>query len=114
MVALLGLVGPAFFLAFSSSTRAIQITGDQIQAEALARTQLEAIMNSPYASSYSLITTIPDQFSLSINVETIDSATCVADGNCDTLQEIKVSISRPAAETGDRPVLYVSTYKADT
>ena len=55
VVALLGLVGPAFFLAFSSSTRAIQITGDQIQAEALARTQLEAIMNSPYASSYSLI-----------------------------------------------------------
>lgn len=115
-VAILGLIGPAFLLALQTSTRTIQIVDEQIQAEAIARTQLEVIKAASYQDCdptpcYSVIPDIPFQYLVSIDVVAIDSVDCLTDGNCNTLQQVTVTIARPTGDGPDRRVIAVSAYK---
>ena len=110
---ILGIIGVAFMNAMNTAYRTIGTMNEQTQAEALARSQMEVIKNSDYADSgiYPVAIEIPSQYSVSVNTQVLDTPTCAADGNCNTLQEIKVSVYRGIGE-GTRPVLSVSCYKA--
>lgn len=115
-MAIFGLIAPAFLLAVSTSTRATQISDEHIQAEALARSQLETIEASSYLDCnptpcYQVMTDLPTQYSVSLVVQTLDTPTCTTDGNCNTLQELTVTITRPTGDGGNRPVLAMSAYK---
>jgi type II secretory pathway pseudopilin PulG len=118
-LAILGVIGVAFMISISSSTRAVQILDEQTQAEALARSQLDAILEMTYnndpgcypSSCYPVTGNVPSQYSVSIEVQALDTPTCVQDGNCNTLQQVTVIISRPAGGGGNRSVLSVSAYK---
>ena len=83
---------------------------EHVQAEALARAQLDDIKDTPYQSSgvYAVTVDRPPGYSMSIDVQTLDTDTCAADGNCNTLHEITVSIS-----ADDSPVSSVTYYKAN-
>jgi len=110
---ILALIGVAFISSLTTAYNSVDLYDEQTQAEALIRTQLEDIRDSPYADSCVYPTTVelPPQYSISINVTALDTPTCTADGNCNTLQEIKVIVYRPAGD-GDKAILSISTYKA--
>ena len=132
-VAILAAIGVTFIGAIDTSYRSVGILDEKTQAEALIRSQLDAIKNAPYEDSEvseyprtdmyqdQLITDLPPQYSMTINVE---SPTCIGEAdNCTPLeelfpeevnvkyiQEITVSVFR-TGNGGDRPVLSVGTYK---
>ncbi len=110
-VAILAAIGVVYVSSLTTAYRGVGLVTERIEAESLARSQLDAILASPYADSYTPIADIPQQYVISITVQAIDTPTCQADGNCNTLQEITVSISRPTGGGGNKPVLAVSTYK---
>lgn len=110
---ILGLIGVTFMNSVNTMHRNVGVLDEHIQAEALARSQLEDIKDSPYQDSgvYPVTVDLPHQYSISINVETIDTPTCVEDGNCNTLQKVTVSVYRPT-DGGERLILSVKCYKA--
>ncbi len=105
-------------MSIGTGAQVVQISEEGIQAEALARSQLELVKDSAYRACgvgpcsplYDLISSIPTQYTVSISVQPLDTATCLADDNCDTLQKVTVSITRPTGG-GDRPIFSVSVYK---
>jgi len=111
-VAILATIGVTFIGAIDTGYRGVRILDEKTQAEALIRSQLDAIKVSTYQDTgvYPVTVDVPNQYSVSIAVETLDTETCVADGNCNTLQQITVIVSRTGSGE-DRPVLSVSTYK---
>jgi len=112
-VGILSVIGVVFIGSLNTAYRSVGVVDEKTQAEALARSQMEDIKDSTYQDSgnYTVTVDLPTQYSLSINAEVIDTPTCETDGNCNTLQEITVSVSRPTGD-GDRPIFSVSTYKA--
>lgn len=115
-VAIIGMVAPAFLLSLSTSFQSTQRTDERVQSEALIRSQLETIEASPYLDCnptpcYQLITELPTQYSVSLDVYALDTASCVTDGTCNTLQELTVTITRPTGDGGNRFVLKMSAYK---
>ena len=111
VIAILSAIGVAYMSALNGAQRNIGWVSEDIEAENLARSQLDAILAVPYADSYSLVSNIPQQYEIAINIDVIDTPTCEVDGNCNTLQLITVTVSRPR-EGEDRPVTAVSVYKA--
>ncbi len=109
-VAILAAIGVTFISAIDTGYRSVRTLDEKTQAEALIRSQLDAIKVSTYADNYTVTVDVPNQYSVSIDVETLDTETCIADGNCNTLQKITVAVSRTGSG-GNRPVLSVSTYK---
>ena len=111
-VGILAAIGVTFAGAMGTAHRNVGTLDEQIQAEALIRSQLDDIKASAYQDSgvYPVTVNVPYQYSVSINATALDTETCVADGNCNTLQKITVTVSR-ASSNGDRPVLAVSAYK---
>lgn len=108
-VGILSVIGVVFIGSLNTAYRSVGVLDEQTQAEALARSQMEIIKDSTYQDSgnYTALTIdLPTQYSLSINVE----VPTIVSANTTTLQEIKVSVSRPTGE-GDRPIFSVSTYK---
>ena len=110
-------IGVAFLMAITTSTRATGRLDDGVQAEALARSYLEAIkecgFTSPptYATCDSVISIdVPDGFVISTNID------CSTDGGfnfdtCtggETLERVTIAVSH-----GDRPVLSLTTYKRE-
>ncbi len=104
-------IGVAFLMAITTSTRATGTLDDGVQAEALARSHLEAIKECDYEFDYTgcLSVTdinVPDGFVVTIDV------TCSDDGgftwkSCGaSFQRITVAVSH-----GGRPVLSLTTYK---
>ena len=115
---ILGVIGPAFLVTMQTLSRATQISDEQIQAEALIRVQLEDIRASSYLSCdptpcYAVITDVPAQYIIAVDVVALDTETCIGDGNCNTLQQITVRISRDLGGGEETPVLAISTYKLD-
>jgi prepilin-type N-terminal cleavage/methylation domain-containing protein len=111
-VAILAAIGVTFIGSVYIAYKGAGMLDEQTQAEALIRSQLDDIKNSDYQVNgvYPVTVDVPSQYSVSINVEVLDTQTCIADGNCNTLQKITVAVSRPVGD-GERPVLSVSTYK---
>ena len=114
-VGILGLIAPAVLLALSTFSHATRTHDQKSQATALARSQLETIEASPYldcdpSPCYPTLTNLPYQYAITTDVEILDSPTCQADGNCNTLQQVTVAVSRPTS-SGSRTVLRVSAYK---
>lgn len=109
-VAILGAIGVTFISAVNAGYGSLRVLDEKTQAEALIRSQLDDIRASTYADNYPVTVDIPYQYSVIIDVEALDTETCVADVNCNTLQKITVTVSRPI-DGGYRPVLDVSTYK---
>ncbi len=109
-VGLLAVIGVVFIGSLNTAYRSVGVLDEQIQAEALARSQMEDIKDSTYQDSgnYTVTVDLPTQYSMSINVQDITPTPTLQEN---TLQEIKVSVSRPTGE-GDRPIFSVSTYKA--
>ena len=108
-VGLLALIGVVFIGSLNTAYRSVGVLDEKIQAEALARSQMEDIKDSTYNDSgnYTVTVDLPTQYSMSINVQDITPTPTLQEN---TLQEIKVSVSRPTGE-GDRPIFSVSTYK---
>lgn len=120
-VAILAAIGVTFIAAINTGYRSVGILDEKTQAEALIRSQLDAIKVSPYQDSgnYTVTVTLPPQYSMTINVE---PPTCIGEAdNCTpleelveypvtTIQEITVSVFR-TGNGGDRPVSSVGTYK---
>ena len=109
-VGLLALIGVVFIGSLNTAYRSVGVLDEKTQAEALARSQMEIIKDSTYQDSgnYTALTIdLPTQYSMSINVQDITPTPTLQEN---TLQEIKVSVSRPTGE-GDRPIFSVSTYK---
>jgi len=108
-VGLLAIIGVVFIGSLNTAYRSVGVLDEKIQAEALARSQMEYIKDSPYNDSgnYTVTVDLPTQYSMSINVQDITPTPTLQEN---TLQEIKVSVSRPTGE-GDRPIFSVSTYK---
>ena len=120
-VAILAAIGVTFIGAIDVSYRNIRILDEKTQAEALIRSQLDAIKASTYLDSgnYTVTVTLPPQYSMTINVEspqqigTADNNTTLdylVGYSVTTIQEITVSVFR-TGNGGDRPVLSVGTYK---
>ncbi|MCH8206900.1 MAG: type II secretion system protein [Chloroflexi bacterium] len=113
---ILGVMGSALLLAVGASSRANLVADQQIQAEALVRSQLDSVLESAYLdcdpTCYPLIANIPPQYTMVIDVVPIDTPTCVTDENCNTLQNVTATVSRPTADGGIRPILSISTYKS--
>ncbi len=123
-VGILGFIGPAFVLAINTAYRANQIVDEKIQAEALARSQLDSIMAMDYNSVSSCYTTqtcypvtgtLPGQYNVVITTTDItDPPTCsAAPPSCNTLQLVTASVSRPTGDGGSRLVLAVSVWKGE-
>ena len=118
-IGILGLVGPVFLMSIVIGFRSTEVSDAQIQAEALARTQLETIKESAYLDCnptpcYTPIADIPSSYTISINVQALDDRdgdTCENQGNCNTLQDVTVSVFRPAGDGGNKRILTVSGYK---
>lgn len=107
-------IGVAFLMAVTTSTRATGRLDDGVQAEALARSYLEAIKECIYAYTYDACPSVtdigvPDQFVVSTDVDCSDDGgftwieTCLG---TETLERITVAVSN-----GGRPVLSLTTYK---
>ncbi len=120
-VAILAAIGVTFVRALDASNRGISILDEKIQAEALIRTQLDAIKIGPYFESgnYTVTVDLPPQYSMSINVTapkrigTADNYTSLEElmgESITTIQEITISVYRTGND-GDRPVLSIGTYK---
>ena len=122
-VAILAAIGVTFISAMYTGHRSVGLLHEQSQAEALARSQLEGIKNSPYDESGEYLVTVdlPYQYGMSINVGT---PTCVevVSGNCSTveeivgdnvttIQEITVTVFRTGGE-GNRHAFSVACYKS--
>ena len=115
-VAILGMIGPVFLISVNSASKASQVNAEEIQAEALIRTQIEPIKDAAYqhcdpTPCYATITDIPPRYSITLDVTTKDTPTCATDANCNTLQEVKVSVLRPDGFGGNRLVSAISFYK---
>ena len=109
-VGILAVIGVVFIGSLNTAYRSVGVLDEKTQAEALARSQMEIIKDSTYNDSgnYTALTVdLPPQYSMSINVQDITPTPTLQEN---TLQEIKVSVSRPTGE-GDRPIFSVSTYK---
>ena len=120
-VAIISAIGVTFIRAIDTSNRGIGILDEQTQAEALIRSQLDAIKLSPYLESgnYTVTVDLPPQYSMSINVTaptqigTADNYTPLEElmgEPITTIQEITILVSRTGID-GDRPVLSIGTYK---
>ncbi len=114
-LAILGMIGSAFMTALVTGTRSSRTLDEQVQAESLARSQLEDIKNTAYNSTptcypdcYARTVTEPPQYT--VTVTTAKVATPVADTLCDAtdncLQKITVTVSRVG-----KPVLSLTAYK---
>jgi len=113
---ILAVIGVAFITAIDTAYKNVGLLEEQTQAEALIRSQLDDIKASPYQDSGvypGTVTPLP-QYSVNISVVTLDTPTCVEDGNCNTLQEVTGSVYRTTGQGTDKPVLSVKTYKAKT
>ena len=115
-VAILGFVGPAFMIGLQTGSKSLRVADEQTQAEALIRTQIEPIKDAAYqhcdpTPCYATITDIPPRYSITLDVTTKDTPTCDTDANCNTLQEVKVSVLRPDGSGGTRLVRAISFYK---
>jgi hypothetical protein len=99
----------AYLSAMVTAQNNVGLIGEKIEAEGLARSQLDAIRASPYADSYTRIANIPQQYSIEISIDNI-TPELTTDPN--SLQLVTVTISRPVGGGAeDRTVLTVSTYK---
>ncbi len=109
-VGILALIGVTFITSMNTAYKSVGVLDAQTQAEALIRSQMEDIKDSPYSDSgvYPVTVNLPTQYSMSINV----GVPSVVSANTTTLQEITVSVSRPTGDGGDRPILSVAYYKA--
>ncbi len=120
-VAILAAIGVTFIRAIDASNRGIRVMDEKTQAEALIRTQLDAIKLGPYEDSgnYTVTVDLPPQYGMSINVTaprrigTADNYTSLEElmeESITTIQEITISVYRTGID-GDRPVLSIGTYK---
>ncbi len=103
---LMGVVGVGFMSAVSTASLSTSRLDEHVQAVALARSQLEEIKSLSYADTYPVTVSPPPPFSVSIQVLAIDDVNCVAEANCNTLQQITVQVSRPGTT-----ILTLATYK---
>lgn len=122
-VGILAVIGVTFIAAMYTAHGSVGLLHEQSQAEALARSQLEYIKNSPYDESgeYPVTVDLPYQYGMSINVGTPTCVEVVSDNcstveeivgdNVTTVQEITVTVFRTGGE-GDRPVFSVACYKS--
>ena len=128
-VGILGFMGAAFMVALNTGNEGIGDVNEQIRADALARSQLDEIRNAPYTDGgeypesvaspvtgvYLVTVDVPSEYSLTITVQTIDERAgpldCADQGNCNTFQEITVSVFSSGG--GDRPILTLKSYIAD-
>jgi len=116
-VGVLAAIGVVFIFAMNTAYRNVGMLDEKVQAEALARSQLENIKNSDYEDSgvYPVTVDLPPQYSMVVSA---GNPTCVlesegAEGvslNTTTLQEIKVSVYR-ITNDGDRIIFSVACYK---
>lgn len=116
-VGVLAAIGVVFMLSMYTAYRNVGELDEKVQAEALARSQIEDIKNSDYLDSgvYPVTVDLPPQYSMVIDV---GNPTCVREtegANCTalettTLQEITVSVYRPT-NGEDRPIFSVACYK---
>ncbi|MBI2855749.1 MAG: type II secretion system protein [Chloroflexi bacterium] len=105
-LALLGVIGVGFMAAASTSGISTARLDERVEALALARAQVEKIKSLPYASSYTVSVTPPSGYSIAIQTQVMDELTCIVESNCDTLQDITVSVTR-----GVKTVLSLKSYK---
>ncbi|MBI4199118.1 MAG: type II secretion system protein [Chloroflexi bacterium] len=120
-VGILGFIGVAFLSAVANSSRSARTLDEHVQAEALAKTQIEQIKAATYSlTPYPSPTPggLPPQYSISITTTYENdrnlqgTPTCASEyltpgpNSCDTLQKITVSIDREG-----RPILSITTYK---
>ena len=118
-VAILAAIGVTFITAIDTGYGGVRILDEKTQAEALIRSQLDAIKVSPYQDTgvYPVTVTLPPQYSMTINVEPpqqiglerIPLEELVGEP-VTTIQEITISVFR-TGNGGDRPVLSVGAYK---
>ena len=109
-------IGVAFLMAITTSTRATGRLDDGVQAEALARSYLEAIKECDYAYTYdacSSVTSIdvPDGFIVSTDIDCSDDVDFTWVETClgtESLERVTIAVSH-----GDRPVLSLTTYKRE-
>lgn len=104
-VAILGLIGAAFLSAVATGSKATGTLDEHVQAESLARSQLEDIKNALYDHTepieYPITVTLPPGYLLDITAEAKDAD--------NTIQEITVTVSRD----NGKPVLQMTDFKVD-
>ena len=110
-VAILGAIGAAFLTAQATGTRATNTLDETVQAEALARSQLEDIKNTAYNTDvgcyaaedcYFVTVVPPSDYSLAVSTEQIDF------GASNALQKIAVTVNRTGS---GKPVFSLATFK---
>ncbi|MFQ5861051.1 MAG: hypothetical protein ACE5IG_05835 [Dehalococcoidia bacterium] len=102
---ILGIIGIVFIAALSTNSTTVRISDERLQADSLARSQLEILKSLPYDPTAPYYESepsvpVPPSYSLTLTVTLVD-------GDPD-LQELIVDVLRDG-----QPVLTVSTYKAN-
>jgi type II secretory pathway pseudopilin PulG len=108
-VAILGFIGVAFLTALATSSRSARILDEQVEAGELAQAQIAQVQKAAFNSDitcyllepnicYPPTVTPPPQYTISTKAEDIldPDGTCVDELNCNTLQKVTVTISRPS------------------
>jgi prepilin-type N-terminal cleavage/methylation domain-containing protein len=116
-VAILAAIGVVYMRAMATGYKNVGIIDEQLQAEALIRSELEIIKNMTYADnkSYPVSVSVPANYSMNITVTapmhigTTDNNTpleTLMGGTINTIQEINVTVYH-----GTKQVLSVGEYK---
>ncbi len=111
-------IGVAFLAAVTTSTKATGQLDAGVQAEALARSYLEAIEECPFTatSTYDACSSVasivvPEQFVVTIDIacsSDVDFSWAEPCAGTESFERITVGVSH-----GDRPVLSLTTYKRE-
>ena len=112
-------IGVAFLLAVATSTKATGTLDDGVQAEALARSYLEAIKECGYETkpddyadcALVLNIDVPDRFVVSIDLACSNDIDFTWVEPCvvtDSFERVTIGVSH-----GGRPVLSLTTYRRD-
>ena len=118
-VSILAAIGVVFMTSLDVAHKNVSIESENLQAEILARSQLEDIKNAAYDvdGNYGVTVELPPQYSIDIDVETpdcvgtADNCTSIEDlmgQTITTIQEITVTVYH-----SDKAVISVSCYKVE-
>jgi type II secretory pathway pseudopilin PulG len=116
-VAILGAVGVVFLRSMATAYTGVGITNEEQTAEILARSQLEEIKSTTYATNgvYPVTVTIPAQYSMNITAgspskigttSNFTSLDALMGYHVTTIQEITVSVNH-----GTKHIMSVACYK---
>ena len=101
-IGLVAVIVPSMALLLSGLVRQASTSQAAVDMLILARSQIESIKQKPFRASYSLVSSIPDEYSIQVTVEPVKTYSYPAPNSTSTLpdeiQLVTVQVSCPDCE----------------